>query len=137
MNQTDRKITIGRDAARDIPLGDHSVSAYHAELSVMEDGRLLLTDCRSTNGTFVIGSNGNARRIQQAVVKPTDRIRFGAVTLTVSVLLEAKKDSGSEAELKTPPKPPTPAFPVSGQRLVRCPCGCIKPDGECCPECGQ
>lgn len=136
MKQAARKITIGRDAARDIPLGDHSVSAYHAELSVMEDGRLLLTDCRSTNGTFVIGSNGNARRIQQAVVKPTDRIRFGSVTLAVSVLMEAKKVSGVEAEPKMPPKPP-PSFPVSGQRLVRCSCGCIKPEGECCPECSQ
>lgn len=132
MNRPDQKITIGRDAARDIPLGDDSVSAHHAELTVLEDGRLLLTDCRSTNGTFVIESDGSAHRIHQAVVAPTDRIRFGAVTLAVSALLEARVLGATP---RTSQKPPAP--PMSGQRLVRCQCGCIKPEGARCRECGQ
>lgn len=132
MNRPDHKITIGRDAARDIPLGDDSVSAHHAELSILEDGRLLLTDCRSTNGTFVIEADGGARRIRQTLVAPTDRIRFGGVTLAVSALLEAR---GLSATPRTPSQPPAP--PMSGRRLVRCQCGCIKPEGTRCRECGQ
>ncbi|MBK1720487.1 FHA domain-containing protein, partial [Thiocystis violacea] len=103
MKRPDRKISIGRDGARDIPLGDDSVSAYHAELTVLEDGRLLLTDCQSTNGTFVIEPGGGARRIRQAVVTPDDRLRFGAVTLAVSVMLESWR---SRAAPRPPPKPP-------------------------------
>lgn len=132
MDRPDHKITIGRDAARDIPLGDDSVSAHHAELSLLEDGRLLLTDCRSTNGTFVIDADGSARRIHQTVVTPGDRIRFGAVTLAVSALLEAR---GLSAAPRTPSRPPAP--PLSGRRLVRCQCGCIKPEGAQCRECGR
>lgn len=133
MAQVNAKITIGRDAARDIPLGDDSVSAHHAELTVLEDGRLLLTDCQSTNGTFVIAADGSARRIHQAVVTSATRVRFGAVTLAVSALLETWRAKTKPRSLS--PQPSVP--PVVDKRLVRCPCGCIKPEGKTCPECGQ
>ena len=132
MDRLNHKITIGRDAARDIPLGDDSVSAHHAELNIGEDGRLWLTDCQSTNGTFVIDADGSARRIHQTVVAPGDRVRFGTVTLAVSALLEVR---GLSAVPRTPQK--TPAPPMSGRRLVRCQCGCIKPEGTRCGECGR
>lgn len=132
MDRPNHKITIGRDAARDIPLADDSVSACHAELNIGEDGRLWLIDCQSTNGTFVIKVDGSERRIQQAVVALGDRVRFGNVTLAVSALLEARGLSHASRIL-----PKMPVLQRSGRRLVRCPCGCIKPEGARCPECGQ
>ncbi len=128
MNRPGRKISIGRDHACDIPLGDESVSARHAELTFLETGKLLLTDCKSTNGTFVIESDGSPRRIRQELVSATDRVRFGAVTLGVRELLETLR-LGSSSEVQPPM--------VQGRRLVRCPCGCVKPEGAPCPECGR
>jgi len=50
----ERTFTIGRDRACDLPLGDDSVSARHAELRFLGEGKLLLSDCNSTNGTFLL-----------------------------------------------------------------------------------
>ncbi|MCG6861051.1 MAG: FHA domain-containing protein [Chromatiaceae bacterium] len=45
------KFSIGRERSCAIPVADDSVSAMHAELTFLGDGKLLLTDCNSTNGT--------------------------------------------------------------------------------------
>ena len=49
-----RKITIGRSTECDLVLADISVSRLHAELELLENSRLLLTDCHSSQGTFLI-----------------------------------------------------------------------------------
>lgn len=66
--------TIGRSRETcDLVLsGDSRVSARHAELRVVE-GCWVLTDLRSTNGTWVNG----ARLVHSAVVGPGDRVCFG------------------------------------------------------------
>ena len=66
--------TIGRSRETcDLVLsGDSRVSARHADLRVV-DGRWVLTDLRSMNGTWVNG----ARLVHSAVVGPGDRVRFG------------------------------------------------------------
>jgi hypothetical protein len=66
--------TIGRsrDSCDLVLSGDPLVSSRHADLRVV-DGRWLLTDLRSTNGTWVNG----ARLVHSAVVGPGDRVRFG------------------------------------------------------------
>jgi hypothetical protein len=69
--------TIGRSREIcDLVLsGDPRVSSRHADLRVL-DGRWVLTDLRSTNGTWVNG----ARLVHSAVVHPGDRVRFGDQT---------------------------------------------------------
>lgn len=66
--------TIGRnrDTCDLVLAGDPRVSSRHADLRVI-DGRWVLTDLRSTNGTWVNG----ARLVHSAVVGPGDRVRFG------------------------------------------------------------
>ena len=127
-----RKYTIGRERSCDIPLADDSVSGHHAELEFLEDGKWLLTDCQSTNGTFLLGNGGTPRRLSQSLVSPLDRVRFGAVTLGMRELLEALR-------LKAGIPGPTPeeAPRIQGRRLIRCPCGGIKTAEAPCPECGQ
>ncbi|WP_040854619.1 FHA domain-containing protein [Thiorhodovibrio frisius] len=66
------KIHIGRDPRCEIALNHHTVSSQHAELSFLGDGKLLLTDCRSRNGTFLIAANGQRQRLHQALVSPMD-----------------------------------------------------------------
>jgi DNA-binding CsgD family transcriptional regulator len=46
---------VGRAEDSDIRLVDSGVSRNHAELSLREDGRVVLFDLGSTNGTFVLG----------------------------------------------------------------------------------
>jgi hypothetical protein len=48
------EMTVGRDLANGIVLGDPSVSAFHAAIAVTRDG-WRVTDSGSTNGTLVAG----------------------------------------------------------------------------------
>jgi hypothetical protein len=70
--------TIGRDGACDLLIEDTSVSRWHARL-VHEDGRWLLSDSGSTNGTRV-----NGWRVRQPVlVQPGDYVSFGSAVFVV------------------------------------------------------
>lgn len=50
-----KTIRVGRNSDNDIVYYDMSVSGSHAEITLMDDGRVLITD-HSTNGTLVNGS---------------------------------------------------------------------------------
>jgi hypothetical protein len=47
-------VWLGRDGASGLALGDSSVSRQHARIDLTE-GRLVLSDCASRNGTFLAG----------------------------------------------------------------------------------
>ena len=78
--------TIGRDAAAAITIQHETVSRIHAEAIPLPDGRLYVTDCASTNGTF-LNEAGRWRRISQEFADAGARLRFGEVEVSVSVLL--------------------------------------------------
>lgn len=64
---------IGRDAGNDLAVPAMGLSRLHAEFTDSGDGRLLLTDLGSTNGTYV-----NRERIQGGVsVTDSDVLHFG------------------------------------------------------------
>ena len=73
------KVTIGRgeDCGLRVPL--LSVSRTHCELTKGRD-ELRVKDLASSNGTYV-----NNRRINDAVLKPGDRLAIGPVILTVQI----------------------------------------------------
>lgn len=136
MTAVRQKFTIGRDRGCDIPLADDSVSGRHAELEFLADGKLLLVDCQSTNGTYLVGAGGQAARIRQTLVSPLDQVRFGAVTLKVGDIIAALRlKAGVPAPGASANPAATPA--VQGQHLIRCACGGIKAVNEPCPECGR
>jgi pSer/pThr/pTyr-binding forkhead associated (FHA) protein len=56
---------------------DDTVSRRHAELRLVE-GRWMLRDLGSTNGTWV-----NGRRVMEAEVAPGDELQLGAVTIRI------------------------------------------------------
>lgn len=80
-----KTLHIGRDPACELPIGDdrtQSVSRRHARIDE-HDGAALLTDLRSTNGTFL-----NGVRVEgQLQIEVGDRIRLGIAGPTVEVLL--------------------------------------------------
>lgn len=71
-----KPIIIGRDLEADIHLDAPTVSRNHAALQKL-DGRTVLKDLNSTNGTFV-----NGQRIQTAELRDGDLIEIGNFILT-------------------------------------------------------
>ena len=138
MKHTRRKFTIGRDRACDIPLADDSVSAHHAELSFLAEGKLLLTDCHSTNGTFLLLPDGRSQRLHQELISPLDQLKLGNVTVRVRDLLEALRLKFPRFEEDLQPPPSTDQEPpVQGPGLVRCVCGTPRRTDQPCPVCGR
>lgn len=70
-------LTIGRHGENDIVIDHMGVSGKHARVAV--DGQsVILTDLKSTNGTFV-----NGRRVEQVELRPNDWITIGRHILTL------------------------------------------------------
>jgi S1-C subfamily serine protease len=96
-------IAIGRDPSSDLrldPVRDLDVSTRHAELRSV-DGRYVVQDNQSTNGTFVNGErlpSGAARQLRDG-----DVIGFGANGPTAAVrILEASSVSAGTAAPRRP-----------------------------------
>lgn len=66
-------LSIGRDESCQLQLRDDFASQRHARIERKPDGRYLLRDLRSTNGTFV-----NGIRILESFIQPGDRLTFGS-----------------------------------------------------------
>jgi pilus assembly protein CpaF len=66
------EINVGRVQGNDLMLAKGNVSKHHARL-LYRDGRFIVTDLKSTNGTYV-----NGRKISQAtIVREGDKIYIG------------------------------------------------------------
>src|SRR5260370_30238713 len=90
------EINVGRVQGNDLMLPKGNVSKHHARL-LYRDGRFIVTDLKSTNGTYV-----NGRKIAQAtIVREGDKIYIGDFVLRI--------ESGSGAV----PSQPSSAPPVA------------------------
>ncbi len=69
----DRPVTIGRDPDVELPLADGSISREHIRIDRAPDGRYLLSDLGSTNGTLV-----NGERVTAHILSEGDKIFLGA-----------------------------------------------------------
>lgn len=69
-------VVLGRSAEADIPIDDPYASDFHLRMT-SKDGRIVLNDLGSTNGTYV-----NGRR----VTTPTDLARGDAVQVGKTVM---------------------------------------------------
>ncbi|RMG18889.1 MAG: FHA domain-containing protein [Deltaproteobacteria bacterium] len=87
-----RQVVIGRVEGNDIVLPKGNVSKQHAKI-VQKDGKFIILDLKSTNGTFVNGKKINAPQ----VVRPTDKIYIGDFIINVDPEAAAAVDDG-EAE---------------------------------------
>src|SRR5581483_6558715 len=85
------EINVGRVQGNDLMLPKGNVSKHHARL-LYRDGRFIVTDLKSTNGTYV-----NGRKIAQAtIVREGDKIYIGDFVL--------KLDTGVGSS-QIPPEP--------------------------------
>jgi len=89
------EISIGRVQGNDLLLPKGNVSKRHARI-VFRDGRFIVTDLKSTNGSYV-----NGHRIAQAtIVREGDKIYIGDFILKVEAM------SGPSAAPSTPERRP-------------------------------
>lgn len=73
-----REITIGRSSESDIVLRRNDISRRHARI-LLRDGRFILLDLKSENGTFVNGT----RLYSPQVIHPSDQISLGDYQLYI------------------------------------------------------
>src|SRR5687767_3161767 len=72
------EITIGRVQGNDIVLPKGNISKRHSRI-VLRDGKFIIVDLKSTNGTYV-----NGKRISSPqVLKDADKVYIGDFTLTL------------------------------------------------------
>jgi pilus assembly protein CpaF len=127
------EVSVGRVRGNDLVLSKGNVSKRHARLT-QKDGRFVVVDQNSTNGTYV-----NRQRIVQAtIVREGDRIYIGDFVLRIEGAGGAHPtgDEGSTRsegetiehtswtgpspeELKSPQVPPAPRVPAPLSRVPR------------------
>ena len=86
-----RLLKIGRDTSCNIVMHSDKVSSLHAELTILNNGDILLEDKGSTNGTFVM--NQRIKPNKPVNVKRGDAIRFADVELQWSQVPMAEDNS--------------------------------------------
>jgi pilus assembly protein CpaF len=95
------EVTIGRVQGNDVIMPKGNVSKRHSRI-VVKDGKFIIVDLKSTNGTYV-----NGRKITSPlVIKPSDRIYIGDFILHI--------DDGSEAAAEAGGPPPPPPGQAAG-----------------------
>lgn len=77
--------SIGRRSDSSLHLPDGCISKNHAEIIVSDDGRLMLREGGSTNGTFVNGEQISG----EIEIQENDLIHFAALVFRVGVKLES------------------------------------------------
>ncbi|MBR1871960.1 MAG: FHA domain-containing protein [Bacteroidales bacterium] len=74
-----RLISIGKSPSCTICIPNEYVSSYHAEIVLLDNGDIFLTDCNSKNGTFLNGQRINPN--VEVPVRRGDKIEFDTVAL--------------------------------------------------------
>nr|MDQ3368773.1 FHA domain-containing protein [Myxococcota bacterium] len=104
------EVTIGRVQGNDIVLPKGNVSKRHARI-VLKDGKFIIVDLKSTNGTYV-----NGRKITSPlVVKDSDKIYVGDFIIGVDEASQSEGDGPSE----TTTSPPGDRLPAADMRPPR------------------
>jgi pilus assembly protein CpaF len=89
------EVTIGRVQGNDVILPKGNVSKRHSRI-LLKDGKFIIVDLRSTNGTYV-----NGRKITSPLVlQPSDKVYIG------DFIMQVEPEGG--AQPAAPPKGPPP-----------------------------
>jgi signal transduction histidine kinase/pSer/pThr/pTyr-binding forkhead associated (FHA) protein len=89
----DRAVGLGRDGSNAIRLHDHEVSRKHAEVRCEGDG-FRVVDVGSANGTYV-----NDEAVEQAPLKPGDRLRLGQTEMLFDAAPPAARELTDRVDL--------------------------------------
>lgn len=95
-----KEVSIGRSPDNGLVIDNPAVSHYHARV-FNEEGRLMLEDFGSMNGTFV-----NGQRIKMIALKPGDSVVVGKHTILVSDSRDMEAFASSGRGVATKPAAP-------------------------------
>ena len=90
---SEKEIVIGRGGELDIVLVEDMVSRKHAKLTTQQ-GKIVIQDLGSTNGTFV-----NGEKIKRARLKEGDRVLIGTSILKLIAQSESSNIGATKEEL--------------------------------------
>lgn len=100
------RTTIGRGVNCDIVTADPRASRVHAEIRHLPDGRFILSDPGSTNGTLV-----NGQRVSQVELRDADLIQIGDFALIVELsVATAAYHQQHGTRIGVPSGPPAPGM---------------------------
>ncbi len=91
-----KEVSIGRSPENGLVIDNPAVSHYHARV-FNEEGRLMIEDFGSMNGTFV-----NGQRVKMVTLKPGDSVGIGKHTIVVSESRDLDGFAAGHGNLKPP-----------------------------------
>jgi hypothetical protein len=93
--------TVGRNPTNDFCIHEVSVSSFHCEVTVADDGTVSVRDLQSTNGTFI-----DDQPVEEAPLLQGQVLQVGVVTLRLE---------GEQIEIRIPPtsSPELPSEPIT------------------------
>ncbi len=89
---TRARATVGRHPTNDLVIADPRVSAAHLELERRDEGRLVLRDLETTNGTWM-----GVHRVLEMELGPGALLRLGDSAIRLEVDDRAEPEPGSDA----------------------------------------
>ncbi|HUR99907.1 MAG TPA: FHA domain-containing protein [Pyrinomonadaceae bacterium] len=90
-----KRLSVGRTKDNDITIDHTSVSKMHASLLLNAEGKLVVADTGSTNGTFL---NGERITYGKAIeIFAGDKIKFGAIDVRAEFTPEAEAEVSPDA----------------------------------------
>jgi pSer/pThr/pTyr-binding forkhead associated (FHA) protein len=94
-----KRVSVGRTKDNDLAIEDPSISKVHASMRINQEGRLVVADTGSTNGTFI---NGERIAYGKAfVVGEDDKLKFGTVEVYMRKV-PRRTDFGSAEQYQAP-----------------------------------
>jgi predicted component of type VI protein secretion system len=119
-------VFIGRHVHSQVFLPDRAVSRQHAAIFATRDGRWMVEDLDSSNGTFL-----NGKVVRKAEIKSGDGLRIGDFAIEINI--EGEADAGEAIHLddtliQDSHKPAAASTESAGEIIVR------KPDVEHAPD---
>ena len=109
VERTGEKCVVGREEGCELVLVEEKISRRHAQLEAVGDGRYLVRDLGSTNGTFV-----NGQRISAPVLlQGGEELRFGDTAVDVGADAAGAPVPAGAAPTAVAAQPPVPPPPVA------------------------
>lgn len=126
-----RSILVGREETCDIKLSDRSVSRVHAELQLLDNGDFYVTDCNSSQGTFV-EQDGGRTPVKQMQVRRRAVLVLGKARLPLGDVVAYIERTSARPPVVLPVDP---GGETTGELVLCDSCSKQKIQGRPCPNC--
>ncbi len=133
--------TIGRNPTNDVVIHEASVSSFHGEITLDENGAMI-RDLQSTNGTFVDDEPVTEREIRSGQVVQFGTVPFRLETEDIQIRIPAPSAPASAPAAPSAPStapasdPSSPTPPLSGD-ILRCSRDPSLPATHRCVKCAR